>query len=118
MFVYVNASIAEHGDREKPRVVCLLILKSMDVLVKTSLRIPEHSEIVLAFQETACFRTQQALLSTCPRTRLSLDDIGGRLLILLDPILPSQKASNTVLRAFCMIDGKLEKTWVRRIASQ
>lgn len=96
----------------------LLMLKSMDVLVKISLRIPEHSEMLFAFPETACSRTQQVLLVTCPHIHLSLDDIGGRLLILLEPILPRPKASNTVLRAFRMINGKLEKTRGRHIGAQ
>lgn len=85
------------GGLRKTLSMLLLMLKSMDVLVKTSLRIPEHTEMLFAVLETACSRTQQAWLSTCPHPHLSLDDIGERLLILLEPILPSPKAPNTVL---------------------
>lgn len=38
----------------------LLMLKSMDVLVKISLRIPEHSEMLFAFPETACSMLSKA----------------------------------------------------------
>ena len=106
------------GGWRKTMSLLLLMLKSMDVLVKTSLRIPERSEMLFAFLETACSRTQQALLSTCPHTHLSLDDIRGRLLILSEPILPSPKVFNTVLRAFRMINGKFERTWGRHIRAQ
>lgn len=89
----------------------LIMLKSTDVLVKISLRIPEHSEIPFAFPERSCSRTQQAWLSTRPLTHLSLYDIGGKLLILSESITSIPKAPSTVLRAFHMIKGKQEKTW-------
>lgn len=116
VLTYITSSVcmcecihSRAGVWRKTMSLLLLMLKTMDALVKTSLRISEHSKMLFAFPQTACSRTQQALLSTCPHTHLSLDDIGGRLLILSEPILPSPKASNTVLRAFCMINGKLEK---------
>lgn len=103
------------GDWRKNRSLLLFMLKSMAVLVKTSLKIPEHSEMLSAFPETALSRTQQALLSTCPHTHLSPHDIGGRLLLLTEPILPSPKASSAALRTFRLINGKLKKTWGRHI---
>lgn len=106
------------GGLRKTLSVMPLMLKSTDVLVKTSLRIPEHNKMPLASPATARSRTQQALLSTCPHTHLSLADIGRRLLILLKPILPSQKASNAVLRAFCVINGKPEKTRGRHVEAK
>lgn len=96
------------GDWRKSRSLLLFMLKSTGILVKTSLRIPEHSEMLFAFTETALSR-MQALLSTCPHTHLSPHDIGGRLLLLTEPILPSPKASSAVLRTFHLINGKLKK---------
>jgi len=109
VFVYVNTPIAEQGLEKNHKSAAAHAEINGCFLVKTSLGISEHSETLFAFLETACSRTQQVWLSTCPHTHLSLDDIERSLLILLKPILPNPKAPNTVLSAFRMINGKLEK---------
>lgn len=78
------------GDWRKSRSLLLFMLKSMGVLVRTSLRIPEHSEMLCAYTETALFRTA-SLAEHCPHTHLSPRDIGASFSYWQSLFCPAQK---------------------------